>query len=496
LEQRPVNSENRKGRLGQAVPSDVAAGVVGQMVLLLPMKFSHAKMEKSGSGAESKRKKAKTSVAGTSWETRQVVAEWAMAAKASGTPVHSFAKNGEKSSYSPNARTLQLHVAALEKGESPFKEEKETGRAPALLWEQKKVLCGAVLMSEEKVDLLKFGRLSEDYFGVFLPRSTASRYKDELGLSFQLIGSRPMPKRMSNDEYVLGCVEFLQNCRNDGFFNVDVSKLACADSFTNSIRTFREKTLNGIGKKQKKFPRADYKYTDGFTGCQWGDGINRTPCLHWSFNPAYSPSHADAHAVNCLFKDLDLNRDRTFFEKSTKFYCAEKNTQISNFVQRYSRELKGSHVLFDGGPAWKIKKHYVVEGYVQNFRVLPAAQHGELSVMDNNFNSIVKARWKAQFDRKTPEWADALYLLKLTDGVDSASVARMFQRNYLLGEKELSVAAVEASLNGTSEIQSSRDRFFDECIEAWEEFMEARRIGETPVYFKGDDCNLDGLYWT
>jgi hypothetical protein len=423
--------------------------------LLLPINLSHTKREKNGAGAEAKRKRAKRSTDSASWETRQVVAEWAMAAKASGTPVRSFAKNGEKSSYSPNARTLQRHVASLERGEDPFKDEKETGRAPALLWEQKKVLCGAVLMSEEKVDLLKFGRLSEDYFGVFLPRSTASRYKDELGLSFQLVGSRPMPKRMSNDEYVLGCVEFLQNCRNEGFFNVDVSKLACADSFTNSIRTFREKTLNGIGKKQKKFPRADYKYTDGFTGCQWGDGINRTPCLHWSFNPAYSPSHGDAHAVNCLFKDLDLNRDRTFFEKSTKFYCAEKNTQISIFVQRYSRELKGCHVLFDGGPAWKIKKHYVVDGYVQNFRVLPAAQHGELSVMDNNFNSIVKARWKAQFDRKTPEWADALYLLKLTDGVDSASVARMFQRNYLLSEKELSVAAVEASLNGTSEIQSS-----------------------------------------
>jgi hypothetical protein len=55
------------------------------------------------------------------------------------------------------------------------------------------------------------------------------------------------------------------------------------------------------------------------------------------------------------------------------------------------------------------------------------------------------------------------------------------------------VATVEASVNGTSEIQSSRDRFFDECIGAWEEFMEARRLRDTPMYFKGDDCNLDAL---
>jgi hypothetical protein len=108
-------------------------------------------MKKSGSGAETKRKKAKTSVAGTSWETRQVVAEWAMAAKASGTPVRSFAKNGEKSSYSPSARTLRRQVASLERGEDLFMKEKDTGREPTLLWDQRKVLCGAVLMAKEKV---------------------------------------------------------------------------------------------------------------------------------------------------------------------------------------------------------------------------------------------------------------------------------------------------------------------------------------------------------
>jgi hypothetical protein len=97
-------------------------------------------MEKNGAGAEAKRNRAKQSTDSASWETSQVVAEWAMAAKASGTPVCSFAKNREKSSYSRNAQTLQRHVALLERGEDPFKEEKETGRAPALLWEQKKVL--------------------------------------------------------------------------------------------------------------------------------------------------------------------------------------------------------------------------------------------------------------------------------------------------------------------------------------------------------------------
>jgi hypothetical protein len=41
-------------------------------------------------------------------------------------------------------------------------------------------------------------------------------------------------------------------------------------------------------------------------------------------------------------------------------------------------------------------------------------------------------------------------------------------------------------------MSSARDRFFDECIDAWEEFMEARQRGETLVYYRGDDCNLDG----
>ena len=351
-------------------------------------------------------------------------------------------------------------------------------------------------MCSEKVSLQKFGDLSNDLFGIFLPKYTASRYKDQLGLSFQLVGSRPMPKNLTFDNYVLGYTEWLQNAHKDGFFNVNLSSLACADSFTNSIRTFREKTLNGIGLRQKKFPRVGFKYTDNFLGCQWGDGINRTPTLHYSFNPAYASSYADAELVNNLFKDLDLSRDRTFFLNSKKFYCAENNAQVSAFVQRYRRELNGTHILFDGGPAWKIKKHFVVDGYVRKFRVLAPAQHGELSVMDNNFNSIVKNRWRAQFDPKTPEWADALYLLKLTDQVESSSVARMFQRNYLLGETSISVAAVEAILKGNSNVESSRDRFFDECIAAWEDFTAARRSGEILVFDRGEDCALDGAYWT
>lgn len=452
-------------------------------------------MERRGSGAEAKGKRRKSSVAGVSWETRQVVAEWAKNLKDSGMSVASLAEKGEGTSYSPSPRTLQLHVAAIERGEDLFKAEKDTGREPVLLWDQRKVLCGAVLMSEEKVNLEKFSDLSEEYFGVPLAKSTASDYCRQLGLSFQLVGGRPMPKNLSLDEYVLGYFQWVLNSRNDGFFNVDVSKLACADSFTNSIRTFREKTLNGIGRKQKKFPRVDFKYTDNFMGCQWADGINRTPTLHFSFNKAYAPSSPDANLVDNLFKDLDLNRDRSFYEQSTKFYCAEKSIQAHNFADRYKRELKGSHVMFDGGPAWKIKKQYVMEGYVRNYRVLAPAQHGELSVMDNHFNAIVKKRWRSKFDPKTPDWADALYLLKLTDEVDSAAIVNMFKRNFLLDETSLSVPAVEAILKGNSNVESARDRFFDECIDAWEEFMEARQRGETLVYYRGEDCNLDGPYW-
>jgi hypothetical protein len=306
------------------------------------MNFAREKMEKRGSGAEAKRKRPKSGVAGVSWETRQVVAEWAKNLKDSGMSVADLAEKGEGTSYSPSPRTLQHHVAAIERGEDLFKEEKDTGRQPVLLWDQRKVLCGAVLMSEEKVNLEKFSDLSEEYFGVPLAKSTASDYCRQLGLSFQLVGDRPMPKNLSFDEYVLGYFQWVLDSRNDGFFNVDVSKLACADSFTNSIRTFREKTLNGIGRKQKKFPRVDYKYTDNFMGCQWGDGINRTPTLHFSFNKAYASSNPDANLVIIYSKTLTLIVTAAFTnnrQSSIALRGVSRRTTLRSGTSANSREV-------------------------------------------------------------------------------------------------------------------------------------------------------------
>jgi hypothetical protein len=121
--------------------------------LCVAMKLANAKMERKGSSAEAARKRPKYGAGGASWETRLAIAEWAVNAKAAGVSVSSFAKNGKSTSYNPSPRTLRRHVAALEGGDSPFKDEKEAGREPALHWEQKKILCGAVLMCSEKVIL-------------------------------------------------------------------------------------------------------------------------------------------------------------------------------------------------------------------------------------------------------------------------------------------------------------------------------------------------------
>jgi hypothetical protein len=193
--------------------------------------------------------------------------------------------------------------------------------------------------------------------------------------------------------------------------------------------------------------------------CVWADGVNRTPTLHFSHNPAYASDYRDCAQVNNLFKDLDLLRDRTFYLKSTKYYCAESNEQVTAFRDRYKAELKGTHVMHDGGPAWKIKGDFVLADTVNKVRVLAPAQHGELSVNDNNVHSIIKAQWKAKFDHKLPEWADALYLLKLTDTVKSDSIAGMFNRNFLFDEKEITLTAVEACLTRNHSWPSPRERF-------------------------------------
>ena len=80
--------------------------------------------------------------------------------------------------------------------------------------------------------------------------------KDEMGLSFQLVGRRGMAPSMTRDAYVLGYFDFVQSLHRSGFFDFDPRRIICIDFVTDSRRREYERTRALRGAKQKKIARA------------------------------------------------------------------------------------------------------------------------------------------------------------------------------------------------------------------------------------------------
>jgi hypothetical protein len=422
------------------------------------------------------------------------VAQYARSARDSGTPLATFAKIGENTDYAPSVRTLQRHVAALEAKTTPLSREKASGASTSLTDEQRDILFGWVLWSQEKINLDALIAASARFFGVTISKPTASRYCTAGELSTQLTGKRPMPKKLSRDDYVLGYYQYVLDRHNDGFLSVDPSKLACADFFTDSHRTERDTTLNGKGLPQKKIAGHSWLYTSNFLTVIWADGINRTPCLLFTHNPWFDPDGSHADKVMNWCKKFRIARDRIYYLKSSKHYCKEANSQTSEFCRLYKDQLKGVHMMHDGGNSFKIKKNLVFEEYCQSVSVMPSAQHGEISTCDNHNNALIKAKGKSKRSKDGNEAYNALALMHAADNSEPAAIQRMFARNLFL-DKPLNLEAVDELLTKGEHLDPHREKLFDGYLAAFLDFVaeNGESILEEPSEASGDE--LDGVYW-
>jgi len=249
---------------------------------------------------------------------RVFAAQMALSLHASGVSTAAFAERAKTTNYSPSRRTLYRHVAAIKGGDSPLSTEKASGAKPKLTMEQREILAGRVLHWEKPTDLLFFQQSAELLFDVKLSKGTASKYATGLQLSFQLVGGRPMRRGLTKSLYNCGYFEWVKARHDDLFFDVPPERLFCSDFFSNSRRLDRKKTLSGIGQKQRKLLFPSYKWTDSFKVGLWGDGMNKTPALLFTYNPDFDPEGARADEIFQICESLAVKRDRIYWERHKK----------------------------------------------------------------------------------------------------------------------------------------------------------------------------------
>lgn len=197
-----------------------------------------------------------------------------------------------------------------------------------------------------------------------------------------------------------------------------------------------QRLLMGQGQKQKKVCAQKVTYTTNFMVGIWRDDFNWTLSLAFTHNPEFADDSPRASEIQRMCEEYQVGRDRIYYTPSDKKYCRECNDQVRTFCERYKEVLEGAHVIHDDGNSFKYESQLIFEEYVDRVSIMPPAQHGELSTCDNNFNAIVKQRWRAERRNDEDQARDVIMLLSFCDDVEDKVIERMFNRNYLLnGER-------------------------------------------------------------
>jgi hypothetical protein len=340
--------------------------------------------------------------------------------------------------------------------------------------EQQMILCGWVLSEKKKsrkVGLEAVAKMSVAFFDIDISESTACRYLGSWELSSKLVGSRFRKNGLTEEDYIIQYYDWLLARAKEGFFAVPGHKLCSFDFVTNSRRRERIKTFYERGSKQAKFSRVKIIYTDTILNCVWYDGVNRTPALLFTYNPALDPDGANREQVFywCEVYDIDPKRIHYTYSED-KVYCAEQAAQVSTFM-RYYDCWRGVHTLSDAGASFKVNGEPCFPYYTNSeHRTYAPDVHGELSPNDNKIHPDAKNDWRKERSMEGDEVQDTLALLRMLDIVPGGSITSFFDRNFQL-RKPLSLGSVRRLLKGRDVTDTDRQKWWDACVAVFEQFQ-------------------------
>jgi transposase len=348
--------------------------------------------------------------------------------------------------YDLSLRTTERYVKNEKEGRSPTSGNHSPGAPSKLSAQQHLILAGGLICLDERgVEITRehVVNLVRDLFDVDIANTTAGKYLQQLGFSRQKLGSRPLPRGINFDNYVVLYYECLMDLRRVKFFQIQPQWICSIDFWTNTRRTEERRAFRKIGSKQRKYSKESLIYTDSYLGCLWRDGINHTPAMLFSFNPDLDVNGRNAGPVREFCRVHSLDTRRIVYQHSTKSYKRENCADLRKFWDLYPR-MQRSRILHDKGGAFskatlaalKCEKEFGYEAIV----------HGEMSPNDNHFHAIIKNQWRANRTQFEYEWQKSLFLLYLSDHVQPKNIRQMFENNFMLHRIRLNQVSVERML--------------------------------------------------
>ena len=370
---------------------------------------------------------------------------WLSLKESHNVPKAEFVKAMNDSGCVISKRSFARHVASVRKKKSAVLDtaSKKSGRKRMLSDEEKDIAAGWMLqqgLDGHRAHAQDYQQFIAENFGVQRSLQTARNYIHESGLTLRVCGksslSRVVPdhallKRTLRDWIVANRAELNR---------VPRSKIASIDFTFTSHRAERETTYALVGSqvaaKAGPFP----KYTNAAMTCIWADGVNRTPSVLLTYNPAFRldrnpTSRREEQREHLLTVTRELQADLSQIanvgnpSNEHRVYVAETDTLVQKFVERYPIE-EGCIALTDNGHAFFSGGNSVLTkiGFGRHI-AYPASVHQILSPNDNHLHGVAKRRWKSQQNDFLDDVRSSVTPLHYLDEETTKHAKTFFDRN-------------------------------------------------------------------
>ena len=385
-------------------------------------------------------------------EAKTVIARLYQVQHSTGKTRREFIGDLRTASYDVSELQLDRWVARINSGNAAVSITKATGAVPLLSREQRDIAGGWVLAQNligSPVHLAGYRAFCHEQFKQLLSAQTASRYLREDGFSYRLMQSKAKGFSLDIEAMRAQVWKWVEWARSVGLFSVARSQLASVDFTFTGHRTERRSSFASQGGSQPLSTDQATEYTNCVITCLWADGVNRTPSMLFTYNPAFrrdrTPTQRRATLVAHLDETLqkyNLASGRVVYvgepKREARSYVTESPGLLRQFFKNYNI-AEGAVVLTDNGNSlFEEGKSVLLKLGFDRHECYPAAVHQYLSPNDNHLHGTAKQSWrKAGVDYKD-DVASCLCLLSQLDQHSTAKSKQWFNQNMLqLKEEDL-----------------------------------------------------------
>lgn len=430
--------------------------------------------------------------------TKTTLARLFVAHRALGKSRSDFMTVLKRAHFVASTSSLNRWAARVAAGGTAVSTEKATGASAVLSRSERIMLGGWVLHQNQvgaSVHLRDYVAFAATHLGRNLSESTASRYLAEDGFAYRTMHGTTKGFVVDTVGQCAQLWQWVLAQRRARLFALAPSLLASVDFAFTGHRTERSSTFATRGAAQPRLTASISKYTNCIVTVVWADGVNRTPPMLFTYDPAFRRDRKRtarrdgqvAHLDECLARHR-VDASRVVYVGKAKgeerSYVAESGQLLRLFFAHYGVPL-GATVLSDNGNSFfeqgaSVLTHVGFQKHV----CYPAAVHQYLSPNDNRLHGTAKQSWRQSGVDHSDDVESSLTLLEYLDRDITAHSAWWFVHNMI----ELKQEDVEGLVEGRGKVWSHVHKRWLYEYRIWAS-VDGR--GGQPVPGNG----LDGSYW-